>query len=401
MMGVDERFLHLQRPHAPTSSSSLSGATRLFHRTIPGYEVTPVVHLTDVAESVGVADVMVKDESSRFGLPSFKILGGSWAVHRLLSRLADEPVLGRGYEDLRALAADLAPLTLVTATDGNHGRGVARMASLLALDSVVVVPNDMVSARIDAIRSEGAKVIVHDGDYDQAVCHAAALAAEREQWHVVADVATSADDEVPRWVIEGYETIFEEISWEVQSPPTAVFVQAGVGALAAAATGYYEVADPAVRIAVVEPVTAACLLESARRSELTSLASSQGSMMAGLNCGTPSSVAWPRVRARTTAFLAVEDQLSGEAMRLMADAGIVSGESGAAGLAGLLALADHQPARHALGLGPDARVLLLNTEGATDPDNYRRLVGRGPNEVVAMSGLTSDPAPSESRLMTE
>lgn len=350
---------------------------------MPGYRPTELFHLPEVAASIGVADVVVKDEQRRLGLPSFKILGGSWAIHRLLSSLAGEPVLGRSFADLRAVADDLAPRTLVTATDGNHGRGVAHVARLLGLSAMVVVPDDMVAPRIEAIRSEGAEVLVEDGDYDAAVARAAEIGASSDRCHTVADVATTPDDEVPAWVMEGYDTIFDEVVEQTSEALTTLVVQAGVGALAGAAASYFEARQPDLRVGVVEPLTAACLLESALAGEPVSLASSQGSMMAGLNCGSPSSVAWPVIARRTSAFLAVDDHEAAEAMRRLADRGIVAGESGAAGLAGLLVAARDPAAREALRLGPEARVLLLNTEGATDPANYHEIVGRAADDVGA------------------
>lgn len=367
--------IHLQRQQVRQRAAKGGGGPRMFHRTIPGYEMTDLISLPDLAAELGVAQVAVKNEWSRFGLPSFKVLGGSWAVHRLLSSLAGEPVLGRDFDDLVRLADRLAPLTLVTATDGNHGRGVARMAGLLGLSSVVMVPDDMVASRRDAISSEGAQVRIVAGDYDEAVRQAAGLATASEGWHLVADVALTQDDEVPRWVMEGYDTIFDEVSEQAHREPTALFVQAGVGALAAAALGYYETRNPDLRSAIVEPLTAACLLESAVAGRPVSLAQSQGSMMAGLNCGTPSSVAWPSISARTSVFLAIDDDLAGEAMQVLAKAGVIAGESGAAGLAGLLAAASDSHVRDAMGLDEDSRILTINTEGATDPVNYGRIVG--------------------------
>lgn len=351
-----------------------AGDPRSFHRTLPGYEVTPLRRLDAVAERLGLGEVWVKDESWRLGLPSFKILGGSWAVQRLLLRLAGRPLENVGFEELRRVAADLAPLTLCTATDGNHGRGVARMARLLALDAVVVVPDDMAPARRDAIASEGACVIVHPGDYDDAV-ERAAREAEAHGWHVVADVAYEGYSEVPRWVMDGYDTIFAECGEQLPGPPTVLFLQAGVGALAGSAIRHYLAAGVPARFAIVEPLSAACLLASARAGRPVALDSSQGSIMAGLNCGTPSLVAWPYINAAASAFIAITDDRARQAMRVLAAAGIESGESGAAGLGGLLEAGERSDVRATLDLGPRARILLLNTEGATDPVAYREIVG--------------------------
>jgi diaminopropionate ammonia-lyase len=356
---------------------------RDLHRTLPGYAVTPLHRLDDLAARLGLGGVWLKDESWRLELPSFKILGGSWAVHRLLLERAGRPVAGAGFDELRAAATELGPLTLTTATDGNHGRGVARTARLLGLAAVVYVPAGTAVARIAAIEEEGAEVVVDPGNYDAAVARAAADA-DRNGWLLVADVAVGDDVTVPTWVIDGYDTIFDEADEQLPAPPTVVLLQAGVGALTAAGIGHYlrsRGAQGRPRFATVEPLTAACLLASAAADRLLTIDADQRSIMAGLNCGTPSSVAWPLIAATVDAYLAVPDDRAREAMRLLADAGIVAGESGAAGLAGLLEAVEHDDVRAALGLDGDARVLLLNTEGATDPDGYRRIVGRAPDEI--------------------
>jgi diaminopropionate ammonia-lyase len=372
-------IIHLQLdrreppPGAPPPGPE--GSPRAFHRTLPGYQPTRSVAAPDLAGELGIGELWIKDESQRLELPSFKILGGAWAVHRLLMERAGEPFAGRGWDDLRRVAARLAPLTLCTATDGNHGRGVARMARLLGLAAVVYVPDDMVPARSAAIESEGATVVVTPGDYDAAVARAAGDAAAHG-WEVVADVAYEGYQLVPRWVMDGYDTIFDECDEQLPGPPDVVFVQAGVGALAGATVQHYTALAHGTRFAVVEPLTAACLLASARAGEPVALESSQGSIMAGLNCGTPSTVAWPRLFAHTHAYVAIPDERTMDAMRLLADHGVESGESGAAGLGGLLEVAGHAEARRALGLDRRARVLVMNTEGATDPDAYRGIITR-------------------------
>lgn len=352
------------------------GGPQRFHRTLPGYQPTPALRLDGLANRFGLAELWVKDESSRLGLPSFKILGGAWAVHRLVMGMAGRDPGAADFADLRAAAAGLG-LTLCAATDGNHGRGVARMARLLDFAAVIYVPADMTQARLDAIRSEGAIVRAVAGDYDDAVAAAAAEAARRD-WRVVADLAYDGYTDVPAWVMEGYDTIFAECDQQMPRPPTAVVVQAGVGGLAGAAFGHYLPRLTGTRFAVVEPLTAACLLASAVRGRPVTLESSTGSTMAGLNCGTPSLVAWPLVQAATDVFLAIDDDRAHAAMRLLADAGVAAGESGAAGLGALVEALEWPEAVDALRLGPDARVLLVNTEGPTDPDRYRAVVGHRP-----------------------
>jgi len=359
------------RPPRPTEPA---GDPEPFHRTLPGYAPTPVQALPQLARELQVGELWVKDESRRLGLPSFKLLGGAWAVHRLLLERARVPLEGAGWPELQAAAAGAVGATLATATDGNHGRGVAHIARQLGLGAVVFVPAGTSPARIAALRAEGAAVREHPGSYDDAVA-AAANGAEREGWLLVADVATGRDRTVPRWVMEGYQTIFTECDRQLPGPPDAVVVQAGVGALAAAAARHYLATPRPPRLAVVEPLSAACCLASARAGRRTSIEASQDSIMAGLNCGTPSLVAWPHLAAAATVYCAIDDEWARRAMRRLATAGIEAGESGAAGLAGLLALVDDAPARAALGLHGAARVLIVNTEGATDPEAYRAVVG--------------------------
>ena len=312
---------------APPPASPLA-----FHRSLAGYAVTPLVDAPAAAGALGVRRVLVKDESSRLGLPSFKVLGASWAIHRALQerRSAVRPAL-------------------VCATDGNHGRAVARMAQLLGLEATVFVPSAMVAARRAAITGEGARVQVVDGTYDDAVEQAAALAGPDRL--VIQDTAWPGYETVPAWVIEGYATIGAEIDVE----PDVVAVQIGVGSFAAAMVRRFAGA----RIVGVEPVSAACALASAEAGAPTEVPGPHDSSMAGLNCGRPSPVAWPLLSRGIEAFIAVADDRADEAVALLAADGITAGESGAAGLAGLLAF------RADLALSADATVLVVNTEGDT------------------------------------
>lgn len=369
----------------------VAGPPRAFHRSMDGYERTRVISLPDVASSLGIGEIWVKDESRRLDLPSFKILGGSWAVHRLLMTRAGRPFESATFADLEEAAAAQRPLTLTTATDGNHGRGVARMARLLGLEAVVFVPDDMVPARIAGIEAENAKVIVNPGDYDAAVARSASEGAANG-WAVIADVAYDGYTEVPRWVMDGYDTIFAECDDQIGAAPTALFVQAGVGALAGAAMHHYAASGQDTRFAVVEPLQAACLFESAVQGGPVTLTSSQGSIMAGLNCGTPSTVAWPIITAATNAYIAIPDERTREAMRLLAGAGIEAGESGAAGLAGLLEVASSSSVRERLQLDDRATVLVINTEGATDPEAYQSILRQEqPRREDAPPQLTGPP----------
>ena len=293
-----------------------------FHRSLPGYAPTPLVQAPACARALGVERVLVKDESSRLGLPSFKILGASWAAQRALA----------------------SQHTLTCATDGNHGRAVARVARWLGLGAIVFVPADMAPARRAAIADEGAEVRVVDGTYDEAVERAAALAGPD-----VLVVQDTGDGDVPAWVIDGYGTIGAEIDAE----PELVAVQIGVGSFAAAMVRRFAGA----RIVGVEPADAACALASADAGAPTNVPGPHMSVMAGLNCGRVAPAAWPTISRGIEAFAAIEDRWARTAVHLLAADGVTAGESGAAGLAGLLAF------RAELDLPPS--VLVINTEGST------------------------------------
>ena len=320
----------VSNPHRrPIERAAPPDAALAFHRSLPGYAPTPLVDAPAAARALGVARVLVKDESSRLGLPSFKVLGASWATH----------CAAGGRDDV----------TLVCATDGNHGRAVAWMARQLQLPAIVFVPADMVPARRLAIADEGARVEVVDGTYDDAVERAAALAGPDVL--VVQDTAWPGYETVPRQVIDGYATIGAEIDVE----PDVVAAQIGVGSFAAAMVRRFAGA----RIIGVEPVAAACALASIEAGEPVDVPGPHDSVMAGLNCGRVSTVAWPELADGIEAFAAIEDVWAHDAVALLAADGIVAGESGAAGLAGLLAFRDQ------LALGAGATVLVVNTEGAT------------------------------------
>lgn len=351
-----------------------AASPRAFHRRLPGYAPTPLVDAPALAEALGVGRLWIKDEAWRLGLPAFKMLGASWASYRLLvERLGAEPAWAT-VDDLAAAVAPLRPLTLVAATDGNHGRAVARTARLLGLDAHILVPEGTAAARIDAIASEGAHVDVVAGTYDDAVAASADLASATAL--VVSDTSWPGYADVPRWVIDGYETIFDEVDEQLEvagaPPPDVVVAQMGVGALAAATVGHLRAHrgdDPTV--VVVEPRSAACGLRSAEAGRPVEVPGPHRSIMAGLNCGTVSELAWPVVAAGTDWFVAVADAAAEAAMRDLATVGVTSGETGAAGLAGLRALVDSGAAD----LDRDASVLVLNTEGPTDPEAYARITG--------------------------
>ena len=360
-----------------------------FHRRLPGYEETPLVDAPGIAEALGVGKVWVKDESARLGLPAFKVLGASWAVYKALEERLPGGAFGdwETVEELKEKLEPLRPLDLVAATDGNHGRALARVAGLLGLGARIFVPEEMVAARRETIAEEGAEVVVVKGTYDEAVERSYEEAGERSL--VVSDMSWPGYERIPSWVIEGYSTMLWEIDDELErrgeAEPDLVVVQVGVGAFAAAVTRHFRGPQRSrhPKLLGVEPAGAACLLESVAAGRIVSVPGPHDSIMAGLNCGRPSLVAWPTVSRGIDVLVAVDDEPAQEAMRLTAASGIVSGETGAAGLGGLLELLrrggespeQEEKARRALGVGGESRVLLFNCEGATDPDRYRELVG--------------------------
>ena len=361
---------------------------RNVHRSLAEYHPTPLIELPRFAENVNVGRILVKDESHRFGLKAFKALGSTYAIYRrvrdsLVQKGIDCPEAESFYRNDNVIPPNT--FTFCTATDGNHGRGVAWVARKLHQKAVIYMPSGTVSARIDAIRSEGAEVIVVDGNYDPAV-RTAIRETERNGWMMISDTSWPGYERIPRDIMAGYVTMFEEIDEAMNERPDVVFVQSGVGALAATAAWYYGHDPTAKRVkpVAVEPPDAACLLESivSPNGEPITCKGAQKSIMAGLNCGTPSMTAWPFIRFGFDLFMTVPDEYSPKAMRRYyhpetGDRRIISGESGAAGLAALLALHDIaalQPAREALGLTKDSTVLLLNTEGDTDPAHFAEVV---------------------------
>lgn len=377
MTAAPEMFVN---PYARSLAGMPASDAIAVHRRLPHYAPTPLVGCPDVAAELGVGRLWVKDESSRLGLPSFKILGASYAVYRTLAeRLGGIDDDWRDLDVLRKAVAPLRPFTLAAATDGNHGRAVAHMARLLGLAAHIYVPRATAAARIDAIEAEGAAVEVVDGDYDAAVRRSARD--EGTRCAVVSDTSWPGYERVPGWVINGYATIFTEVDQALsergEGPPTLVVVPVGVGALAAATVQHYRTGTGAApRVLGVEPADAACVLASLRADELTTVPGPHRSIMAGLNCGTPSRIAWPSLRRGLDAVVSIDDDIARDAMRTLADAGVISGETGAAALGGLRQVLAHQGVPAGWRLGEHTRVLVLSTEGATDPEAYEHIVTR-------------------------
>lgn len=348
-----------------------------FHESLPVYTKTPLVNLSVLAEQLGFDGIRIKDEGKRFGLKAFKALGASYAIYSYLKSkcggaLEPHEFLTKGPK----IAGDIV---FTTATDGNHGRAVAWTAGLLKKPAVIYMPAGSVSSRIEAIESEGAEVIVIDGGYDDAV-HRASLDASKYGRIVIADTGYEGYTDIPRFIQQGYLTMFEEIRGQMKEDdfiPDLLFIQSGVGAFAAAAAEFFTIFYPGARLISVEPLTADCLLQSAETvdGDPVSLTGKSETIMAGLNCGTPSLTAWETVRDTFYAFTAIEDSWAKEAMRILNKNGIVSGESGSAGMAALLALkAEHQDFFEGSEGKIINNVLLINTEADTDPDSYVKII---------------------------
>ena len=358
-----------------------------FHRRMPAYRATTLYDGPDLAAKYGVKRVLVKAETQRLGLPSFKILGASWASYRALcDHLGFDPEPWANINDLSRRIAYLRPFSFAAATDGNHGRAVAFMARLLGFSCRIFVPKGTVPARIHAIQNEGAEVTVVDGDYDASVARSAEEASDR--CLVISDTSWPGYDVTPRRVVDGYTTIFLEIEQALAAAgvgaPDVVIVPMGVGAFMSAAVSYYRSRPWTGALVGVEPADANCIQASATAGEMTAVPGPHRSIMVGLNCGWPSPVAWPRVSTGVDWMVSIGDERAREGMRGLAGSGVVAGETGAAALGALAALAEDDATaafRDAGLLGPDKTVLLMITEGATDRGHYQAVVGRAPEEV--------------------
>lgn len=376
----------------------ISRLTRSFHRQIPGYRVSPLKGLNNLAAMLGLGGIWVKDESLRLELNSFKVLGGSFAIYQLLKKKLGMEHLEVPLRELTspAIMKKLGLITFAAATDGNHGRGVAWAASKLGHKAVIYVHKGTSPARIKAIESYGAKVTVIDGTYDDAV-RQVNLDAQERGWQVISDTSWQGYEEIPLWVMQGYTTMLSEAQEQLAAQgivaPTHLFVQAGVGALAASAIGFYrDLFGPKAPIsAVVEPEAAACLYTSAQKGdgEPHSFSGPLDTIMAGLACGEPSPLAWRLLWDCADVFISCPDYVAAKGMRvygipLRGDPFIVSGESGAVTLGALMFILrrkDAKPLRELLRLGPQSQVLLINTEGNTDPQHFRDVVWDGADAV--------------------
>lgn len=371
-----------------------------FHQSFPQYSVTPLANLKGMAEHLGVAGLYVKDESYRFGLNAFKVLGGSFAMARYIASEMKRDVSEMTYEYLtsKEFLEEFGQATFFTATDGNHGRGVAWAANKLGQKSVVHMPKGSTKSRFDNIAKEGAKVTIEEVNYDECVRMAAAEAAQTPHGVVVQDTAWEGYEEIPSWIMQGYGTMAGEAAEQLRelavNRPTHVFVQAGVGSLASAVVGYFANLYPEnpPKFIIMEAKAADCLYKGAAAGdgEPRIVDGDLQTIMAGLACGEPNTIGWDILRNHATAFLSCPDWVSAKGMRMLAaptkgDVNVVSGESGAVGMGVISTLMqdeDYKELKEALELNSESRVLLFSTEGDTDPDKYKKIVWGGEYPTV-------------------
>ncbi|HIY04348.1 MAG TPA: diaminopropionate ammonia-lyase [Candidatus Anaerotignum merdipullorum] len=363
---------------------------QLFHSGFSVYQKTPLVSLDSLAQMLQVKSIQIKDESKRFGLHAFKVLGASYAIANEIARRLGKDAASLSVAEI--LSEDtkrrLGELTFVTATDGNHGRGVAWTARQLGQKAVVYMPKGSANERLERIRAEGAQAEITDMNYDDAVRHAQKMA-ERNGWIMVQDTAWDGYEDIPRWIMQGYTTMGYEIFQQMEERPTHIFLQAGVGSMAGAMAGFfanvYGMQKPI--IVVVEPCKADCLFRTAKADDgrLHCVTGDMDTIMAGLACGEPCSLGWDVLKGYADALIRCPEYAAADGMRILSapiagDTRVIAGESGAAAF-GCMTHVLRESAlitwKQKLGLDENARILCINTEGDTDRQNYLDIVWNG------------------------
>ena len=361
---------------------------RRFHQKIAGYQPTPLYALNELATLFGVNKILVKDESQRFGLNAFKMLGGSYAIAQLLCEKYQLDINALSLDGLKSRIKE--KMTFATTTDGNHGRGVAWAAQQLGQNAVIYMPKGSAQERVDAILRLGAECIVTDMNYDDTV-RFTMQTAQKNGWEVVQDTAWDGYTKIPTWIMQGYATLADEAVEQMSAMgiarPTHVFLQGGVGALAGGVLGYLVDVYGAenLRSVIVEPELADCLYRSGVKGQIVNVGGDMATIMAGLACGEPNPLGWEVLRNCASQFISCQDAVSALGMRVLGnppghDPRVISGESGAVGL-GVLAAVHYHPQRDALmnKLQQDSHsvVLIISTEGDTDVKHYREIVWEG------------------------
>ena len=372
-------------PGSPFDQEAAENALR-FHRSLPMYEETRLVSLRTAADKLGVKAIYLKDESTRFGLKAFKGLGGSYAVFRILCDKLNMDCRTAVFSDFMTDESreKCSEVTFATATDGNHGRGVAWASSLFGCKAYVYMPAGSTEARRKAIEDAGAeKAVICDLNYDKVV-QFARRQAEENGWILIQDTSWEGYEKIPQWIVEGYLTMGTEICEQLDGDvPTHVFLQAGVGAMAGGILGYLSNAFAANEpvFTIVEPMTVACLYESAKAGDgnIRSISGDPVTIMAGMNCGTPCSVTWPTIRDRVGFYCACTDEVSKDAMRELArfpneKERTVAGECGAVTYGVLKEIIKDDSMKREMGINEESIILLISTEGDTDPEEYERII---------------------------
>lgn len=364
---------------------------RNFHKSFPVYSQTPLAHMPNTAKVLGLGDVYVKDESYRFGLNAFKVLGGSYSIGKYIAQRLGRDIAEMDYNSLISedVKKELGELTFVTATDGNHGRGVAWTANVLKQKSVVYMPKGSAIERLENIKAEGADALITDMNYDEAV-RLANSKAEELGWVMVQDTAWDGYEEIPTWIMQGYMTMGLEAYEQLgEKRPTHIFLQAGVGSLAGAICGFFSEVykDNKPTIVIVEPDKADCIFQTAEAADgkLRFVTGDMNTIMAGLACGEPNTIGWEVLRDHADYYISCPDYTAAKGMRILGnpvkgDDRVISGESGASTfgcVSEIMMNPEHKAIKEQLKLDENSTVLFFSTEGDTDKQNYLDIVWDG------------------------
>lgn len=373
---------------------------RKFHKTLTNYKPTPLVKLDNLAKDLGIKSIFVKDESKRNGLNSFKVLGGSYAVAKLLCNKLGIDIEDVTFDDLKSneVREKMGQVTFATCSDGNHGKAVAWSAKELGHKAIIYLPKGTVKRRVDAIKELRAEAIVTDMNYDDTVRYVAKKS-RQNKWEIVQDTAWEGYAEIPEWIMQGYSTMGNEAIDQLKDlgigKPTHIFLQAGVGAMAGSILGCYANLFNGEHpiTGIIEPNNAACMFKSAMIDDGRPhvVGGDLETIMAGLACGEPISMGWDILRDFAHMFITCPDYVTARGIRILAnpigeDKKIVSGESGAVGvglLSLLMELTELKEIKSRFGLNKNSIVLIFSTEGDTDPVNYRKIIWDGKYQTPA------------------
>ena len=393
----DLNFRLVTRVHGTEPKTSLDGyslqqaeAVREFHKSFPMYAPTPLATLPETAKALGIGNIYVKNESFRFGLNAFKVLGGSYAIGNYLAGRLGRTLSETSYDVLTApeTRKQLGDITFITATDGNHGRGVAWTANTLGQKSVVHMPKGSVAERLNNILLAGAEADIIDGNYDDAV-RLSRKEAQENGWVIVQDTSWEGYEQIPAWIMQGYCTMGLEAYEQLPQKPTHIFLQAGVGSMAGTIAALFAsiYGEDRPKVIIVEPNNADCFYRTAAANDGKThiVTGEMKTIMAGLACGEPCGLAWDILKDYADYFIAFPDWAAAKGMRILgnpmgADDRVISGESGASAfgcMAAILTEPELAELKQELGLTETSRVLFFSTEGDTDRENYRKIVWEG------------------------